>query len=632
MNNDSIFSRSRFEYDGNHLYFLDTNRVEQLESNTPVIIYGSRGTGKTTLLNALNWEEQHQNVSLINALNGNKFNREYLGVYVKLPKVNIEAISCYQDDNELLYSKLFSFYIDLVWLEQLTLAITTLASENAISVSAKEEKNAIRKILERYTESLQPWLCSVDNGLNDLSIVFRQMREDIETAAFHKESINLLFKRLPLTGQVGDFGRQVSSFLHDIWIQKGRSEYKFKICFDECECLDDFQVRILSTLVRLSNHPTFFVYSFISLPKDFYTTLIPNLFIAKADVQHIALDEMSDKEFAGLSAGVIRVRMKAENISSREEYSDKTIFGDLSINTNIEKILNRSETKEAYDFVLKTQNEMQHPYFQQYKKDQHPYYQVYLVSKLGLDIQKCLDENWSKAQRSQESREIRKKMVAAYLSICNEFKTRPIYSGAEVIFQVSDKSIRDYLWQLHEIYNEFGKPINDFLTSTIPVEIQDRAIKHASENKLKSLPSSPLSEPGKVYRLVFGLGRLTALIQSKSADNSHLRTPERGIFSVIHGASEEETKLVQHVIEAAEAGFLKIKSKNQNEIKFRVHTSLAAHFGFSYRGAYADVPITLNHLLMLRDAGGNEDLNEKVSTIAQTIYNIEDNQLSIEGI
>jgi energy-coupling factor transporter ATP-binding protein EcfA2 len=634
MKQDSIFSRSRFEYDGSHLYYLDKARLEQIEGNSPVIIYGSRGTGKTTLLNALNWQEQSKNNYLIDALGSNKYSREYIGIYVKLPKLNVQALSRYKADNEQLYAQIFAFYLDLVWLEQLTLAISVLSSDKSIDVSTQEERTICSNILERY-----PFLVngvgkkSKVMGFYDLSNSFRYLREGIEGSALHSEPISSIHKKLSLTGQVGDVGRTISKIIHCIWSEKGLNDYKFKICFDECECLDDFQVKILGTIVRLSDHPTFFVYSFISVPTDFYTTLVPNLFIAKADIQHIALDEMSDKEFQSFSQGVVTVRLKADGVELDGPLSEEKLFGKISINTCIGKILARSESKGAHDFMVSAKDQQQkNKYYESYINDDVPFYQAYLVQTLGLNIAENKIGMWSKAQRVQDSKEIRKKNVAAYLSICNDYKTAPIYAGSDVVFQVSDKSIRDYLWQLHEIYIEFDKPIEEFLNSEIPIEVQDKAIKRASMMKLQSLPSSPLTDPGKVYRLVFGLGRLTALIQSGSADNSHLKSPERGIFSVTAGTSEEEVKLIQLVVEAAEAGFLKIISSDQNNIKFRVHTSLAPYFCFSYRGAYYSVPITLAHLQQLRDSVGENALIDKVKVIAGSLYNMQNHQLSIEGL
>jgi type IV secretory pathway ATPase VirB11/archaellum biosynthesis ATPase len=53
MRSQSPFTASRFEYEGKHLYYLPRGLFGQVEQPKPVYVIGSRGTGKTTLLNAL---------------------------------------------------------------------------------------------------------------------------------------------------------------------------------------------------------------------------------------------------------------------------------------------------------------------------------------------------------------------------------------------------------------------------------------------------------------------------------------------------------------------------------------------------------------------------------------------------
>jgi hypothetical protein len=54
--------------------------------------------------------------------------------------------------------------------------------------------------------------------------------------------------------------------------------------------------------------------------------------------------------------------------------------------------------------------------------------------------------------------------------------------------------------------------------------------------------------------------------------------------------------------EANEAGFLRIVESDSSEWKFRVHCSLAAAFGFSYRGAYYALKLRPDDLESLRTA------------------------------
>jgi ABC-type lipoprotein export system ATPase subunit len=79
MSDQSPFSKIKFEYYGNHLYFIKKDDLQVLEGDVPIIIYGPRGTGNTTLLNALNWKEHESNHSLVNTLETIGGRRDYLG-------------------------------------------------------------------------------------------------------------------------------------------------------------------------------------------------------------------------------------------------------------------------------------------------------------------------------------------------------------------------------------------------------------------------------------------------------------------------------------------------------------------------------------------------------------------------
>lgn len=223
-------------------------------------------------------------------------------------------------------------------------------------------------------------------------------------------------------------------------------------------------------------------------------------------------------------------------------------------------------------------------------------------------------------------------MVAAYLSICNDFNTDPLYACSEMIFQLCDKSIRDYLYQLHEIFIEFNKPLKEFIKSKIPISIQDKAIKRASDNKIKSLPKAPLESTHEVSRVVYGLAHLTSMIQSSSADGSHLKSSERGKFVLEKFNDRMYKKSINFVINAAEAGFLKIMSNDQNKIVFRVHTSLAPKFHFSYRGAYYETQLTIKTIQEIVGSNNEEELMIKIRQIANSKFNYENNQMHFEGI
>ena len=77
------FSQNRFEHENKHLYYLPEEIYNKIEQPKPVYLIGTRGTGKTTLLKSMSWDERASNIFLQQALNNETFKKRYLGIYIK---------------------------------------------------------------------------------------------------------------------------------------------------------------------------------------------------------------------------------------------------------------------------------------------------------------------------------------------------------------------------------------------------------------------------------------------------------------------------------------------------------------------------------------------------------------------
>lgn len=619
MRTKSLFSKIKFENDGKHLYFIKREDLQVLEGDTPLIIHGPRGTGKTTLLNSLNWKEHESNSNLKNALQKIGSRRDYIGVYLKVPELKVGGLKKWECGEKEIYNQIFSYYIELVWLEELTIAIAEMAVEGRLAFTPSEEKDFIDRVVNGrvnlFSETVKI------RTLYDFSDELRKIRRNIENASLFSEDIGLVYEPLSNFGQIGFLGKYVCKELATlIGGSPSGDPYKFKICMDECECLSSSQTKVVNTLVRLSTFPVFYVFSFVRLPVNISFTLIDNITNQAADVKVIDLGGMTNDVFKELAEGVATVRIHAELGENIPDFSTKKIFGEISINELLRSRLSASVSKKAKSLLSQAKKNVSHPFFEFYKKGGLPIYQTYLVNELSIDIDQGIEQRWE--QRRQESKEIRKRMVVAYLSILRELGIDPIYAYSEMILGICDKSIRDFLSQMDEIYKTLGCDLETFISSHIEVDIQDKGIMRASQIKFDSIPSSPISSPGGIGRLVYGLAYLTSLIQTSSNDNSHLRSSERGRF-VIHDFNKAPyNSFVDQIIEAAEAGFLKIVTHGERVMKFRIHTSLSPTFGISYRGAYYDTQLRLRHLSAIFSAEDRASLEKTVKEIARDIYDV----------
>jgi hypothetical protein len=133
-----------------------------------------------------------------------------------------------------------------------------------------------------------------------------------------------------------------------------------------------------------------------------------------------------------------------------------------------------------------------------------------------------------------------------------------------------------------------------------------------------------LSAPAEANQFVDGLARVTAWIQSTGRNLEQIRTPERGIFSYRLARRDDPGVVARHsslILEAAEAGFLRIvDDSDAEELKFRVHASLAPNYGFSYRGAYYPAgELTDDDISALTAASTSRGLDAAVNSIVERI-------------
>lgn len=628
MPSQSPFRVNRFELETSHnLYYLPADVFSILEASKSTYLVGSRGTGKTTLMKALSWQEQLDNPFLKEQLTGDMSTRRYIGLYLRVPTHQSASISKWmQAADPALKAAMFSLYIDFLWLEELIDAITALCHRRILRFRVPAEYSVTASILTKHPELMSGAAHANNLTLKRFGALLHSRRREFENYTLSNLLIppETLTRLLPL-GQIAEFGMSVATALESLCRQhstKGNGEpWNFKVCLDEAECLDSLHRLVINTAVRLTNSPVSYVVSYVHPIQEMTETLIPNLTLQKADRDVLQLDEMyDDKAFMRLAEGVSTVRIQHLSGMKDAAFSTESVLGRLDINALLHSILQASEDPQAQQ-LLALANELA-PRLNPPETDSEvlesnhpPIYQAYIIDRLKLPIP---GDGSSKERRAQASAELRKRMVAAYLCICAQVNQQVRYAFAEMVLQMSDKCIRDYLDQMHEIFARAGLGVAEFTTTKVAVEIQDAALKAASRRKKEHIPSSGVGSPAETLRIVDGLGQLTARLQTTLYDNKGLRSSERGLFVLNTNTGESVLETACRLLkEAAEAGFLRILKEGLDQWQFRVHCSLSAAYGFSYRGAYYSTRVRLPELVALyqeADAKRRTELIDEIGT------------------
>jgi hypothetical protein len=645
MMDESPFTLDRFENDRDHLYYLPQKVFQTLQSAKSTYLIGSRGTGKTTFLQALSCVEQLSNLQLKEQLKGDLLDRGYIGLYLKLSEYQCAAFEGWlADASEQFRGMVFGHYLDLVWLEALAHTLADLVSARVIPTPPSEEYAITRSISNDYPELAWGPGSSGQFTLKVLERTLYRMRRQLINLALARTRADpgQLAQWFPLGKEVGDFGRSVSAAIMSIGSRKAkkRLQWVFKICLDESECLSPFQQRVLNTHVRLAKAPLSFVVSYVR-KIDMRSTLIPNLTADTPDRAIVLLDEMNDSEFTSFAEGVATVRVQKSLGDDTARFDIQALLGELNINELLHGILRTSESEGARRLLALARDLSNMSFFSERPQEDPdggpeqtshpPIYQAYIIDRLRLEVPLPDSPRW--ARRAQDSAELRKRMVAAYLCICKELGHDVKYAYSEMLLQMSDNCVRDFLAQMNQLFLDSALPLSKFLGTKIGTDAQNAALKRASEMKKRNVFTSGVSSPPETDAVIDSLGILTAKLQTMIFRNRGLRLSECGVFVLGAGASgHNSAPMLRLLKEAAEAGYFKIIAATEDTFKFRMHCSLAAAYGFSYRGAYYQALLPLSELTSLTREKDRLERIKLIDRMCDRICEVNDTPGLFEGL
>lgn len=612
---ESPFSENRFENEHGHLYFLNEAVLARLHQPKSTFMIGARGTGKTTLLHALHWRERAQNEQLRSVLKDlDPFRTPHglmIGVYQKASDHAFALIDDWADDQaETDASQLRGRYLEVLWLEIVARALADTVADGILELAPEKEQKAMADLCAMWSEVF-PVLGAFRPGtLVEMAAALRTTRLRYETAATRRLDPLTVYADLGTPTQTGEFLRDfIVGILHEANRDSDGGPY-IKICLDEGEVLRPAFRKIINRLIRTAKWPLFLVISYARLPDALLETDEVSLSILPSvDADFIRLDNSETLtselgvSFRDYVEGVANVRIRARGegqISDQDMFSIHSFLGPLNINSILERKLGgKSVSKEGRGLLARARQLEGHSFFVDYqtkdpvetKSPPPPIYQTFLVERLGLILPEEGSPEWQR--RGQEAAEIRSRMVAAYMAICDLTQSEVEYSSADMVLNISDGCIRDFLNCLHEIYVTGGCSIQSLHDRRVAPDVQHRALVAASKRKAAGIGDRPLKSIKKVESLASGLALMTARLQRNAPHDRHLTSPERGNVRLRFKDSDVEwlTEIQDALVQAAEWGYLTLLPRRAGEIRFRVHTSLAPAYGFSYRGAYHDAPI-----------------------------------------
>lgn len=644
MTSKNPFRPTRFEFEKRRALIVRTEASKTLESRDNFYVSGNRGSGKTLLFKSIEWRERRYNTSLKDQINEPD---DFIAVYCRLPDHmgtafgNVEWQKEFPKSAEpvIVEHYYFSLFFESLISQNICEAINEIRATGEVKYTFSQEKKFVHEFVEELSELVH--FKNSSRGVNDirgLQLALMNMSSEMANAAV-RGMVSDIMPKLPKCS-VGVLLRKLVSKATQILELENiyGKNFNFKICIDDCEFLTRNQQLSLNTLVRQTGGDVFWLIAYVGSSVDATETYLQNQSLTDADRKCIPIQDIEEgkfREFCEAVAGMRCTHFALEHGDARyqtsKEFQLKNIIGKPSINALIENAVKRSvsqasesiyEDAEKLVAAVKRLPDNNLAGAMGLESEILPFYQAYLMSRLnpGKNYKELLPTDLKKAKSFGAN--LRRKQLGAMLAMMNEIGIRRIpYAGQSAVMGMTDFCIRDFLEIMGAIYDEYmGEKIHpsSFVNILRPINIkrQSKAIREASKRKYLGINQKFEVFISETLGLIDGLGRLTARLQSNHKDIRTLHTTERGVFELdlsrldlMDGQNNDQVEKALRVLRKSELmGILlppkrneKISSEDNKKWRFRLHARLAAHYGFSFRGAYEPVPLKIESLIQLVD-------------------------------
>lgn len=570
-----IFRVFKAEWLNDEIYELFQEPVYQheLTSNQPCVLFGGRGSGKTTALLGLTYEAQYRLTRKGEEESSNEF--PFFGIFHRIDGV---ATSEFEGDelSDSDWNKLFGHYWNLAMVENILRFGTWLEERDLIQIDYKlaDLEPAVKLLglpLEN-SDSLKKLLKAVKNSQRELSV---------RLGAIADEGV----------GFTSSLGKPVNELLEFLRKQKGIENKGIFYIVDEYENLTQSQQRIVNTLIKYSAP----LYSFKIGVREYgihtFETLSPlDRLEHPADYVQLTIEEkFTDREFRSFADRVCATRMKHAGFP--EGITLNELLGDLS-NEEEALLLESSSRKPVSDAVDKV-NETSASFITNHQVSKLDCYILNEYAKhKGLEVSDVLAD-YKKHTVQWKTRLGNYRYHSLFSIRAKSSGVRKYYCGFGTFSLLAGNNIR----ALMELVDQsiFNWARDDNRIDTISPRQQTEAVQYVGERRLKQLEGRAMAGH-TLSLLVKSLGRVFGLL----AGNTFGHSPETNQFEIewsnpFESSSGDvpedfrdnlESLLREGIMNLAFMENPSTKFQGSGETKgreFHLHPVFSAYFNFSYR-------------------------------------------------
>jgi hypothetical protein len=229
-------------------YWVDISGKEGFKSllkptsTMPMIILGSKGSGKTHLMRYFSYELQK--IKYKNDLKTGFDNDKFIGIYVRCSGFNAERFSNKGQSDEI-WRSVYAYYWEL-WLTQISLNIIIDLMRNDI-VEITDEKNIVERIICLLNKKPADSISSLRELSQFFSSLQKKVDYEVENCVFNDDKqlhLEILISPSKITYGLPQIMKESVPFFND---------KIFLYLIDELENISDNQQRLIQTLIREKN-------------------------------------------------------------------------------------------------------------------------------------------------------------------------------------------------------------------------------------------------------------------------------------------------------------------------------------------------------------------------------------------
>lgn len=596
----SPFELNRWENeDARHFYFLDTSEYRKIrDSRKHCFVVGHRGTGKTSLLKALDWRERVSNETLAGVLSAQPFADGVIGCYFGLQYLHIDNLDGWlNEESTHVKHDVLSSYLRGLWLEEACSAVESLRNRSGIA-SLDSEIRVLADVLDEWNL----WFASTTIGsgrgdaqylsLKTIRTSAAALTSEIYARASDMKSLptgairDLTLNRLPIL--VNRIFSALASLLPPR--PNGADPWLFQMCLDEGEYLSENGRRTIRTLVRECRSPLLMTVA--SLDDLGVETLNPQVRLTVNDRLLLDLRKRTPRQFGELVNGVINERLRTFHDVPRFQINELLSSFDLN-----EFVLNAATERPG---ARRQIEEWKTKWADPGRGEWSPIREFLSASSIPVVVSDQFEK------RAADSAGYRKKQVAAYLRLIAVLgESQPTYAGAPIVLRMMENSLRDLFLFIEQCFQSSTPPSVDRSMSTrlslfvarksIPIRVQNSALDFVAKQKMNNLDERVVTLTSLSRKLVEFFSRLSHRLDME-ATTAPITSPERTMFVIKvpqqdqalddrREGSARARAIIEAIHNCAREGYLVggAEGTRPGDLHVRVNRTLAKLHGFSYR-------------------------------------------------